>query len=180
MSFRLLLALVIGLTYALPTAAQPYVPGYERGIGIATGAEVVLVYFGASTYGPCRSAEFKAALDRAKVLLAERAEREGKAFVAVGVALDDSVEEGLAFLAEAGRFDELVIGHSWLNSAALTHIWHPEGLSERSPALPGVTVFAQDVVLGEAGIAAGDPTYLVELLDARTIMEWVDAGAPLE
>ena len=177
---RYLLAFALGLACVLPATAQEYAPAYERGADIASGPEVVLVYFGASTCGPCRTSEFKAALERAKVLLAERAAQDGKTFSVIGVALDYNVEDGLAFLAESGRFDELVVGRNWFNSAALTHVWRPEGLKARPQGLPGIMVFERDLSMGEAGIAAGDPEYLVELVGGEAIPAWVEAGAPSE
>ncbi len=180
MTHRSLLTVALGLTLSLPATAQEYVPAYERGSDIESGPEVVLVYFGASTCAPCHLDGFKSALERAKVLLAERAERDGKAFAVVGVAVDHSVEDGLAFLAESGRLDELVVGRNWFNSAVLAHVWRPEGLEDRIPGLPGVIVFEREMSMGEAGIAAGETEYLVELVGAEAIPEWVEAGAPSE
>ena len=181
MLYRLLLALALILPLALPVTAQEYVPAYDRdpNFNIGNGPELVLVYFGGSTCGPCQSGDFKAALERAKVLLSERAAAEGKAFAAVGVAVDFSVEDGLAFLAESGRFDELAVGRNWFNSASLSHLWRPEGLEGRTVGLPSVVVFERDMTMGEA-VTASEPLYLVELLGAAAIPEWVDSGAPLE
>ncbi|HEX8385659.1 MAG TPA: hypothetical protein VF576_05725 [Rubricoccaceae bacterium] len=180
MSTPSLLLVVLALALSLPVAAQEYVPAYGRGGDDQTGTEVVLVYFGSATCAPCHLDEFKAALERAKVLLHERAEADGKAFAVVGVAVDHNVEDGLAFLAGTGRFDELVVGRNWFNSAALAHIWRAEGLEDRFAGLPGVMVFEREMTVGETGISASPPTYLVELVGARRIGEWVAAGAPLE
>ena len=141
---------------------------------------MVLVYFGASTCAPCHDDDFKAALEDAKVALFERAEAEGKSFAVVGVAVDHSIEDGLAFLTESGRFDEVVVGRNWFNSAVLAHVWRPEGLEDRVPGLPGIMVFEREMTMGETGIASGDPTYLVELVGAEDIPAWVESGAPLE
>ncbi|MGI9174713.1 MAG: TlpA family protein disulfide reductase [Rhodothermales bacterium] len=181
MLYRLLLPLALSLALALPATAQDYLPAYERDphFNIGSGTELVLVYFGGSTCGPCQADEFKAALDRAKVLLAERAEQEGKAFAAIGVAVDQSVEDGLAFLNASGRFDELAVGRNWFNSASLAHLWRPEGLAKRRVGLPSVVVFEREMSMGK-NITASEPRYLVELGGGVAIPEWVEAGAPLE
>ena len=180
MNARHLLTAALGLVLALPAVAQEYIPAYERGVDISEGPEMVLVYFGASTCVPCHDDDFKAALEDAKLALFERAEAEGKSFAAVGVAVDHSVEDGLAFLTESGRFDEVVVGRNWFNSAVLMHVWRPEGLESRVPGLPGVMVFEREMEMGEGGISASAPTYLVELVGAEDIPAWVAQGAPLE
>ncbi|MEM1115052.1 MAG: hypothetical protein AAF845_17320 [Bacteroidota bacterium] len=174
----LILALLVA--FALPAATQEYVLAYERDVNISEGPETVLVYFGASNCRPCYDDAFKATLEAAKVALFERTEAEGASFAVVGVAVDHSIEEGLAFLSQSGRFDEVVIGRNWFNSAVLAHVWRPEGIEDRVPGLPGIMVFERDMTMGETGIAAGEPTYLVELVGAEDIPAWVEAGAPLD
>jgi hypothetical protein len=144
------------------------------------GMAFVLVYFGGSTCAPCHDDGFKAALAHAKVALFERAEAEEKSFAVIGVAVDHSIEDGLAFLTKSGRFDEVVVGRNWFKSAVLAHIWRPEGLEDRLPGLPGIMVFEREMIMGDAGIAAGDLTYLVELVGAKEIPAWVESGTPLE
>ena len=131
----------------------------------------MLVYFGGSTCGPCQSDAFKADLDQAKRLLVERAEEEGKAFAAIGVAVDHSVEDGLAFLSESGRFDELAVGRNWFNSASLAH---------RAGALPTVMVFEREMSFEGSDITASEPRYLAELVGSDELAGWVAAGASLE
>ncbi len=179
MIHRVVLALAVAA--AVPAAAQEYTPPYDDPdyYGVESGTELVMVYVGATSCGPCHSPELKSALEAAKVALAERAEREGKTFVAAGVALDYVVEEGVEFLASSGRFDEIVVGRNWLNSASLAHLWRSEGVEDRVVGLPSVLVYEQEVSFGEA-VEASDPRYLVELKGADAIPAWAEAGAPLE
>lgn len=174
------LAAVLGLSLSLPVSAQEYVPAYDRGIGMRSGTEVVLVYFGSSTCGPCQFEEFKTALEQAKVLLFERAEAEGKAFAVMGVSVDHDIEEGLAFLADSGRFDEVVVGRNWFNSAVLAHMWRQEGLEDRITGLPGIMIFEREMSMGESIISASAPVYLADVVGAEDIPAWVESGAPLE
>ena len=173
-------AFVLAFALALPVAAQGYVPAYERAPNFnnGPGTEVVLTYFGSTTCTACQDPAFKAALGRANTLLAERAASEGKTFVAIGVALDPSVEDGLAFLSTSGRFDEVAVGRNWFDSAALAHIWRSEGRSGRTVALPGVMVFEREMTIGEAGVVPGASRYLVERVGGADIPAWVAAGAP--
>ena len=176
---RLLLALSLCLGLPLGASAQGYVPAHERGASDpASGTELVMVYLGSSTCAPCRDARFKQTVERAKNLLAGRAEREGARFATMGVALDHNVDDGLAFLQDSGRWDEVAAGRNWLNAAALAHVWRPDGLEGRTVALPTVVVFERDVEVGDA-VAASAPRYLGEWVGAFAIPDWVEAGAPL-
>lgn len=173
-------ALLLTVFASLPVTAQEYVAGVERDDTYDTreGTDVVMAYFGGTTCFACNIPEFKAALDRAKVQLAERADRDGKTFVALGVALDQSVESGLQFLAGAGPFDEVSAGRNWFNSASLAHLWRSEGFEGRAVGVPAVVVFERDMQIG-AAIAASEPRYLVELVGADAIIAWAEAGVPL-
>ena len=171
------------LCFALSSlaAAQEYVAGVDRDEAYDTreGTDVVMAYFGGTTCFACNIPEFKAAVDRAKVLLAQRAEREGKTFVALGVALDPGVASGLDFLAAAGPFDEVAVGRNWFNSAALAHLWREEGLDDRRIGLPTIVVFERDMDTRPV-VTTSAPRYLVELAGADTIIAWVKAGALVE
>ena len=182
MHVRSVLMVVFVCATSVVAAAQRYVPAYERDstYNIEGGTETLLIYFGGSFCGPCHDPEFKEALEQAKLMLVERAERKNEAFAAVGVALDLDVEEGLAFLRDAGRFDEFVVGRSWFNSASLSRLWRPERPAGQVPGLPSVLVVERDMTMGAWGISASAPRYLAELTGTDEVIEWVEAGAPLE
>jgi len=176
LAFSAALALVV----SVPALAQEYRPAYEEHTGaLGRGSEIVLVYFGMTDCVPCHDPEFKAALEQAKVALAERAATEGRSFAAVGVALDWNVAEGFSFLQESGAFDELVIGRNWENSAALAHLWRPEGLDDRPIAIPSIMVFER-TISAEGPITASAPVYLFEATGAPAVSAWVAAGVPFE
>ena len=177
---RLLLAAALSLA-ALPAAAQDYVAGVDRdpAYNIGPGTDLVMAYFGSTTCFACQQPAFKAAAERAKVLLAEHAAAEGKTFVALGVSLDPGVAAGLEFIASAGAFDEVAVGRNWFNSAALAHLFRPEGLDERPLSQPSIIVFERDMVMGET-IAVGAVRYRFEIAGGDAIPAWVAAGAPLD
>ena len=180
MRLGLLVALALASSWADPAVAQTvYEPGYMRGAAIEAGTELVLVYIGQSTCGPCTWDSFKADLEAAKLALAARAEADSMRFAVIGVAAEHNVEEGLAFLRSSGGFDELAIGRNWFNSAVLSHLWRPDGLDERAIGFPSVIVFERDMTMAET-IAASPPRYRVELAGADAVSAWVAAGAPLD
>lgn len=174
--------LAVSLLFVLPVAAsaQTYTPIYEQESGIEAGTELVMVYIGASHCGPCVQPEYKAALEQAKALLAEQAEAAGKGFAVIGVSLDYDPEVGIDFLRESGKFDELVIGRNWYNSAALSHFGVTEdGAPARQLALPSVILYERDMSMGEF-IGASEPRYLTQIMGSGALPEWVAAGAPLD
>ncbi|MGB3543640.1 hypothetical protein [Rubrivirga sp.] len=172
-----LAALLVPLT----ATAQEYRPAYERDEQqqYEDIPELVLVYFGQSTCIPCQDPAFKSDLERAKVLLTERAALEGKSFSVVGAALDWSIEDGMAFLATSGAFDEIAVGRNWGNTTARLHLWRPDGLEERMIAIPSVMVFERARTPGSP-TALGEPTYRFEVAGAAAMADWVAAGAPLD
>lgn len=178
---RLVLAATLTVAASGAALAQGYQPAYVDGTGsgLGRGAEIVLVYFGSSDCMPCQDAGFKADLERAKVRLAARAEDEGKAFAAVGVALDWDVAEGFDFLQGSGAFDEVAIGRNWENAAALAHLWRADGLDSRAIAIPSLVVFERSVTAA-GPIAATEPDYRFEVAGAIGLRDWVEAGLPLD
>ena len=112
-----------------------------------------------------------------KVLLAEQAESRGLPFSIIGVATDESVKDGLAFLAECGEFDEISVGRAWHNSLFAQHVW---GVDGRYGVLPQVIVFEHDVSEGAPGLKLGAARYLARHSGAKVIPAWVEKGAQLE
>ncbi len=86
--------------------------------------ELVLVYIGAASCGPCNDPEFKAVLSRFKNTLAALARAEHRKLRSIGVSTDWDVDSGLQFLRDSGAWDEMVVGNNWYNSAVIEHIWN--------------------------------------------------------
>jgi hypothetical protein len=70
--------------------------------------------------------------------------------VLVGVALDWDTEAGLAMLKLYGRFDELIVGQGWLNSAAIRHVWTD---SLGIPEVPQLVVVEREIHVPPSGEA---------------------------
>ncbi len=169
-------AVVIGLSLAASGCRQEarYEPNYDS---TREGLQVVAVYIGARWCGPCQETALKQAVERMKPLLAKQAESKGRPFSIIGVATDPSVKEGLAYLAECGKFDEVSVGRFFHNSLFTQHVW---GVDSRYQAVPQVIVFEQQVSEASPGLKMGAPRYLARHSGAKTIQAWVEKGAPLE
>jgi hypothetical protein len=163
--------LLIALTAAaLPLSAQTA----DR--DLPKGKELVVVYVGAKSCGPCLLPATKAAVVEVKRLLAATATTRGSAFSAMGVSTDWSTAEGIAFLADNGPFDQLVIGGNWANLAAEHFIWRQPGAV---PAMPQVIVMERTVMAGESGVTFTTPRMLHRVFGWDEIQKWAEAGAPL-
>lgn len=150
-------------------ADSAYVPSYDPP---RDGTEVVAVYFGGSTCAPCRFPTFKAGLRDAIRRARAYAEEAGYAFAYVGVANDWDLEDGLAFLDEAGPFDEITVGRNWFNLASVAHVFQNE---EAVPALPSLVVFERDISNSNE---FGATRYLTALMGPQ-VLWWVERDAPL-
>lgn len=161
---------VAAILLAPSAAAQAYKPTYAN----PTGHELVAVYLGATSCGPCRAPGMPAALDSMKVLLQQRAAGAGRQFRAVIVALDWVPDTGLVLAREDGPWDEINTGRNWFSLGATQFIWAD---STVTPALPQVIVYEQDVDLG-ARVVAGPARIQRRLVGSDAIIRWVREGAP--
>jgi hypothetical protein len=165
------------LSLALPATGvwaqdSTYTPRYE----IPRGRELVAVYVSDRGCVWCRSAEFRAALERMKVLLDGQAREAGMTFSITGVALDWEVDEGYNFLREAGEFDEVVIGRNWFNIAAIDYLWEDEGTR---PAIPQVIVFEREVRIEPMNASFG-PRHVLGRYVSSALIDWIKRGAPVD
>ena len=164
---------------ALPTlvlagslrAQTAYVPATE----LPNGREIVVVYIGASTCGPCKSPPVKEAVQRMKTLLAAQAKEHGAAFSVVGVSTDWGVAEGAAFLEPNGPFDQIVVGGNWANLGVEQYLWRD---NKRRPVEPQILVFERTVKQGDR-MTFSDLRLLRQVTAGKDIPEWVRAGAPI-
>lgn len=139
------------------------------------GKELVVVYVGATSCGPCLLPETKSAVARMKTLLSSFAAQNGYSFSAVGVSTDWSIADGTKFLNDNAPFDQLVIGGSWTNLAVEHYIWRD---SAATPAMPQVVVLERSVSLGDR-IDISPSRVLRRVFGSDEIPKWVAAGAPV-
>lgn len=141
--------------------------------GLQSGEELLLVFVGASSCGAHRRQGFAEVVEAAKKALADRAQREGHSFAAVGVALDWAAEDGLTFLRAFGQFDELLVGRNWLNTGAIKYIW--KELPGRA-AIPQVLVVRRRIQVGRTGITVSHEELLLRRVGVHAILAWADVG----
>jgi hypothetical protein len=163
---RSFLALCLATSPALAQTADRDLP---------QGKELIVVYVGATSCGPCLLPETKSAVARMKVLLASFAEKNGYAFSAVGVATDWSTASGVKFLSDNAPFDQLVIGGNWTNLAVEHYIWRD---STATPAMPQVVVLERSVTIGDR-IDISPARVLRRVFGSDELPKWVEAGAPV-
>ncbi|HET7631593.1 MAG TPA: hypothetical protein VFK16_04670 [Gemmatimonadaceae bacterium] len=88
----------------------------------------------------------------------------GDSFSTVGVSLEGPASDGEAWLYEFDKFDELIIGHNWLNSAVVAHIWSDP---DAKPAIPQLVLIRRHIRNGQRSIAVGQDS---------VVRRWVGVG----
>jgi len=86
------------------------------------GPTVRFVYIGSSHCGGCKAPGLRQALADARDAARRWAEEHGYAFVHTGVSTDVELDRGWQFLADNGRFDEVLIGRGWLNQGIVAFV----------------------------------------------------------
>lgn len=149
---------------------------YQPSDKTPSGPELVMTYVSATWCVGNRAPGLHESVDSLKLLLAGWARQHNMTFRAVGVSLDWQTDSGLAYLAEFGKFDELVVGSNWFNLAATTLIW-PDTTAE--PGIPQVLVYQHDVVPGKSRVTIGRPVILKRVQGGDQVVAWARQGAPL-
>lgn len=152
--------------------ATDYVPSQR----LPDGRELVAVYIGATSCGPCNRPEVKSAVRAMKSLLAAQAKQRNMALAVIGVAEDWDVKRGAEFLEPLGAFDQVVIGGNWANVAVEQFILR-DSLAEM--AMPQVVVLERTVKAGQR-VTVSEPHVLRRIIGGTAIPAWVAAGAPVE
>jgi hypothetical protein len=111
-----------------------------------------------------------------KVLLAGKAKATGRSFTTIAVALDWDVDEGLAFLRNFGKFDEILVGRNWTNEGAIRYIWHD---FPGRPSVPQVVVLVRSVDVGKRTLSVVGERVLTRQIGVDEIRDWVAKGVPL-
>ena len=139
------------------------------------GKELIVVYIGAKTCGPCLLPATKSAIAQIKTLLASQATKHGYAFSAIGVSTDWSIAQGTTFLNDNAPFDQIVVGGNWTNLAVEQYLWRD---STAVPAMPQVVVLERSVSVGSR-IGFTTPRVLHRVFGGDEIPKWVSVGAPV-
>lgn len=101
----------------------------------------VMVYVGKASCSWSNQPDMPSVIEEIKVRLSQQAEREGKGFAAIGIAVDWSSEAALTHLQRFGKFDEIAAGNSWSNSTAARFFW---GDFAGAAATPTVILYSRE------------------------------------
>lgn len=153
------------------TNGQQDPPAFGAGYAARAGDEVLFVFIGGSFCAGSKYVGLRESVGRLERALRVQAETSGKLFTTIGVALDDSTELGAHFLHEFGEFDEIVVGHNWLNSAVVKYVWRD---IPGDAALPQVLLLERHLDHQSDAITVGPERLLARTLGADRIMLWAD------
>jgi hypothetical protein len=115
-----------------------------------TGTQLLMIFVGSSTCGASRYPGLPATLRNIRQLLAEQARRQGKAFVSVGLSVDQDPWIGSEFLKPYGPFDEILSGRGWLNTGAIAFVVR-DFPAQR--AIPQLILLERDVEVEDSSIS---------------------------
>ena len=94
----------------------------------------------------------------------------------IGVALDRDPWVGADYLETLGRFDEIVTGGIWLNTATEKYLW---GKYAIPPETPQVALLERRTRYIDGAMIVEDEHLIWTIAGAAEVMEWVAGGAPL-
>lgn len=168
-----LLALVSTFAMAAPLHAQSL--GYAPSTDLPNGRQILAVYLGAESCGPCHNASVKEAVVSMKALVAAQAKQAGASFAAIGVANDWDHQHAVRFLATNGPFDQVVLGGNFTNLAIEQFVWRePNGTA----TMPQILIIERTVKT-DARIVFSDQHILRRILGSDEIPVWFKQGAPI-
>ncbi|WP_022834731.1 hypothetical protein [Salisaeta longa] len=170
--FFLLVLILISDISSVTAQDSTYVPEYE----LKAGTELVAVYMGAESCGPCHAPKVKQAIKRMKIILDQRAKERGWYFSAMGVAMDWKVSTGYKFLQENGRWDEVIVGKNWINLAVSRFLWSD---SSAHTGIPQVVLLKRTVNPQSGWIELSEYQVLARHHGSDDISKWIGNGAPL-
>lgn len=176
---RLVLLLVLGVLLGIlllvtsPLIVNTGPDRTPRAARLQSGTELILVLLGSSGCGASRTPGFPEAIDSLVGLLSRAAQMDGFQFSVIGVAVDPSIADGLKFLNRFHGFDEVLVGHGWLNSGAVKYVWQDLG---GSAVLPQVLLVRRDVLLGRTGVQVTSERTITRVIGVRQILDWVQSA----
>jgi hypothetical protein len=137
-----------------------------------TGIEVVSVFIASETCFASNKPGFAPLIVRMNDSLRARARREHKQFATIGVSVGWSTEKGLEYLKKFGPFDELSVGHNWLNLTSLSFMRDPSILA----VIPYLVVLERPVKATKEEFSVGPDRVLLRAAGVREIERWVNSG----
>lgn len=125
-----------------------------------------MVFFGASACGACTMTGVRESVQGAIDSVREYARRRGAQFGAIGVSTDWSIEDGYAYLQKIERFDEIVVGRNWVNTAVVRYVWTD---FPGKPALPQLLIYERGITIQDSSILVSKERVLARVVGASEI-----------
>lgn len=155
----------------LDAQSSTYVPSTDP----PNGRQILAVYLGAESCGPCHNAAVKEAVVGMKSLVAANAKRSGASFAAIGVANDWDQSQAARFLATNGPFDQVALGGNFTNLAIEQFVWRD---AEGTASMPQILIIER-TVKQDARIVFSEQRVLRRILGSEEIPAWFKQGAPI-
>ena len=162
------LALVAGAVLTLSVRRE--ITGREHGVSpsLPNGQETVLLLVGASWCPACQNDSLARSIASLQSHFTAIAKENGTAFGSIGAALDWSLPKGIEWLTGTGKFDEVMVGRSWVNSAAVRYVWQD---ASAEPVVPQLLILRRDVVADSQRITVGPEVVRLRRSGVREIAE---------
>lgn len=161
---------------AMETATQPS-HVYEPEGRLTSGPQIILVIVGAKSCAACSRDEFAPAIETLKLNALDASRSASRSYMVVGAAVDGRPSDGLALLEGLGAFDQIAVGGSWLNMAAVRYVWET---FPGEPTIPQVIVLERDIEMNESGIRVADERLLTRLVGIDEILDAAQEGMRLQ
>jgi hypothetical protein len=84
-----------------------------------------------------------------------------------------STEKGLDYLKKFGSFDELSVGHNWLNTLSVAFIWRD---LPASAVIPQVLVIERPIKVSESNLSVGPDRLVARAIGVASIEGWINQG----
>ncbi len=155
-------------------------PRLAKRLGVRTNraaTEIVTVVISATFCVANRVEGFhEAARAIPDLLNAQVADRPHVVTRTVGIALDHDPRAGTEYLFKLARFDEVIAGGSWLNTATEKFLF---GTYRWAAEIPQVVILERTVTWSENFASLEGERVLTTIVGADSIMAWVKRGAPV-
>lgn len=154
--------------------AKPVPPSPPNRPSYVSGKQVLFVYIGSEGCKASLTPLFPHVLSAVRESVSVQASRSHEAFSTLGISAGNSVELGVAYLKKFGAFDEVSIGHGWLNDATMHFVWRT---LPGQAMVPQVVVVERDLTALQPGYDFSNERVLVRALGVQQIQTWLEDGA---
>ena len=151
---------------------KSYTPSYNN----KNGEEIVLVFIGSPNCSWSTKDSLKTALRASISDLHSYTIKNNYSYDVIGVSANWDVSSGTDYLTNITKFDEIIVGNNWLNSAGIKYFW---GELAGKPSLPQVIVYKRSIRDFESRNMRIENEELLARKIGHEIYDWSSDGSPL-